>query len=195
MKIINLNKCFSDKQIFNNFNCEILDSKVNFVIGESGCGKTTLLRIIAGLDKDYSGEIQGLDKDGKIAFIFQEPRLIPYISVANNIKIVNDLSTNEEILKLLALVELENEANARVSTLSGGMKMRVSIARALNYESDIILMDEPFAPLDEELKDRIVPKIFEALKNKTVIIVSHSKTDWEKYADNIINLNENILKE
>ena len=79
MKIINLTKRFNDKLIFDNYNCEILENKVNFIIGESGCGKTTLLRIIAGLDKDYSGAIEGTSD--KIAVVFQEPRLIPFISV------------------------------------------------------------------------------------------------------------------
>lgn len=193
MKINNLTKKFNDKIIFDNYCCEILDNKINFIIGESGCGKTTLLRIIAGLDKVYQGTIEGLSE--KIAVVFQEPRLIPYISVYKNIKIVNLSADDEKITNLLRLVELENEGNSLPSSLSGGMKMRASIARALNYDSDIILMDEPFASLDEELKDRILPKIFNILKNKTVVIISHNLSDCEKYADNIIDLNKNILKE
>lgn len=193
MKINNLSKSFDNKCVFNNFSCEFLDNKINFIIGESGSGKTTLLRIIAGLDKDFQGTIEG--KYGEISVVFQEPRLIPYINVLENINIVNKNSTIETTTELLKIFELENELHNMPNLLSGGMKMRVAIARALNYDGNLFLMDEPFSALDEELKARILPKIFEKLSNKTVIIISHNEIECQHYADNIINLNENILKE
>ncbi|MBQ7352967.1 MAG: ATP-binding cassette domain-containing protein [Clostridia bacterium] len=193
MKINNLSKSFDNKCVFNNFSCEFIDNKINFIIGESGSGKTTLLRIIAGLDKDFQGAIEG--NNGEISIVFQEPRLIPYINVLENVNIVNQNSTIKTTTELLKIFELENELYNMPNSLSGGMKMRVAIARALNYDSDLVLMDEPFSALDEELKARILPKIFEKLSNKTVIIVSHNEIDCQQYADNIINLNENILKD
>ena len=193
MKIVNLNKNFANKRVFQDFNCEILDKKVNFIIGESGSGKTTLLKIIAGIDKDYQGDI--VKDSDKISVVFQEPRLIPFISTLDNVKLVNEENGKEKAMELLRLVELEDEANSMPNTLSGGMKMRVSIARALNYDREIVLMDEHFSALDEELKGRILPKIFHMLKDKTVIIISHNLADCENYAENIINLNENILKD
>ena len=189
MKISELNKCFDEKIVFDNFTCEFKDGAINYLLGESGSGKTTLLRIIAGLDKDYTGNVPHFDE--KIAVVFQEPRLFPAITVLKNVQIVNDKSVTTSV-ELLKLVELEDSMNLYPNELSGGMKMRVSLARALNFNASIYLLDEPFGALDEATKERLLPKVFEILKNKTVIIVSHNLDEANKYADNIINLNDII---
>jgi ABC-type nitrate/sulfonate/bicarbonate transport system ATPase subunit len=93
--------------------------------------------------------------------------------------------SSEDVLKL---VELDRDSNLYPNELSGGMKMRLSIARALYYNGDIFVLDEPFSALDEELKDRILNNIFDALRDKTVIIVSHDPEEAQKYADNLIKL-------
>ena len=154
-------------------------------MGESGCGKTTLLRIISGLDTDFLGEI--IKKSDFISCVFQEPRLFNSLTVKQNLEIVDKASslTYEELLEL---VELGVEENSYPESLSGGMKMRLSLARALCYNGDIFLMDEPFSALDEAMKDRLLPKVFELLKGKTVIIISHDFEEAQKYADNIITL-------
>ena len=90
MKIENLNKSYGKKVIFKNVNINFLDGKVNYLMGKSGVGKTTLLKILAGIDKDYEGTV---DLPKKIAYVFQEPRLFPTISVSENIKIVNESSS------------------------------------------------------------------------------------------------------
>ena len=185
MKICNLSKKFNSKVIFDNQSFNFPDGKITYIMGESGCGKTTLLRIIAGLDKKFSGTVESADY--KISYIFQEPRLFPNLTVADNISIVSDNSPFT-VEKVLSLVELENEANSFPSTLSGGMKMRIALARAIYNNGDIFIMDEPFSALDDELKSRILPKIFEALRNKTVIIVSHNPGEASMYADEIIKL-------
>ena len=185
MEIKNLHKRFDDKIIFKNFSINIPDSKISFIMGESGSGKTTLLRILLGLDTDYKGEINGLHK--KISCVFQEPRLLPALTVEENLKIIekgSSLSINE----ILNLVELSEDKKRYPSELSGGMKMRLAIARSIYYNGDLFVMDEPFSALDEEMKERILPKLFNIIKNKTVIIVSHSIEDAEKYADNIIKI-------
>ena len=186
MKLNNINKSFASKKVFNNQSFEFKDNKITYILGESGIGKTTILRMIAGLDRDFQGNI--LKNSDKISYVFQEPRLFPFLSVYDNIVLSSDNSpyTVNQVLKL---VEMENEINALPASLSGGMKMRVALARAIYSNGDIYLMDEPFSALDGDLKSRILPNIFEMLKNKTVIIVSHNVEEANQYADEIINLN------
>lgn len=186
MIITNLTKKFGKKHIFDHSEFVFPHGKVTYITGESGRGKTTLLRILAGLDKSYSGKI--LDGYKKISYVFQEPRLFSSISVKENIEISSQ-NSKYSVEKLLDLLELSSEANSSVSSLSGGMKMRVALARAIYRDGDLFLMDEPFSALDDELKSRILPKIFEILKGKTIIIVSHNIEEANIYSDSIINLN------
>ncbi len=186
MKINNLYKHFGNKKIFNGECFSFDEGKITYILGESGIGKTTLLRILAGLDKDFKGTFE--NKSDKISYVFQEPRLFPNLTVEENIKIVceNSHHSVDEILKVL---ELENEASALPSSLSGGMKMRVALARAIYNDGDLFLMDEPFGALDEDLKARMLPRIFGLLRGKTVIIISHNLEEANVYSDNIINFN------
>ena len=185
MEIKNLTKLFNDKVIFENYSICIPENKITFIMGESGCGKTTLLKMICGLDKEYDGEI--LLSSNKLSCVFQEPRLFPTLTVKENIEIVGK-GGDFSVLDVLKLVELDKDAELYPDELSGGMKMRLSIARALYYNGDIFVLDEPFSALDEELKDRILSKIFDALNGKTVLIVSHDPKEAEKYADNLIKI-------
>ena len=185
MEIKHLTKKFGDKIVFNNFSVKIPKGKISFIMGESGCGKTTLLRILIGLDKDFSGEIKGFE--GKISCVFQEPRLFPALNVIENLELV-ERGAKQSSEELLELVELENDAKLYPDELSGGMKMRLALARALYYSGDIFIMDEPFSALDEELKGRLLPKLFELLKGKTVIIVSHNPIEANTYGDNVIKI-------
>ena len=185
MEIKNLTKLFNDKVIFENYSVCIPENKITFIMGESGCGKTTLLKMICGLDKEYDGEI--LLSSNKLSCVFQEPRVFPTLTAKENIEIVGK-GGDFSALDVLRLVELDNDAELYPDELSGGMKMRLSIARALYYNGDIFVLDEPFSALDEELKDRILSKIFDALKGKTVLIVSHDPKEAEKYADNLIKI-------
>ncbi len=187
MEIKNLCKAFDDKLIFNKFSAIIPDGKITFIVGSSGSGKTTLLRILAGLDNKYTGEINGIAKNCSI--VFQEPRLFPYLSVKENVRIVRNDDNPDKLKELLEIVELDGDALLLPKELSGGMKMRVSLARALYYDADIMFMDEPFSALDEELKSRMIPKIFSKLTGKTVVIISHDLNDVSLYADHVIDLN------
>ena len=183
MIISNLTKSFDNKLVFDNFSIEIPQNKLTIIEGESGCGKTTFLRIIAGLDLGYTGEI--IKESDKISYVFQEPRLFDDITVKQNIEIVNK-GTNLSLNDILTVVELENEENTYPKELSGGMKMRLSLARALYYNGDIFLMDEPFSALDNDMKNRIIPRVLDIIKGKTIIIVTHNLLELEEFADNII---------
>lgn len=186
MRINNLYKRFGNKKIFNGECFTFEDGKITYILGESGIGKTTLLRILAGLDKDFEGTVE--DKISSISYVFQEPRLFPNLTVEENIKIVSD-NSRFSVNEILTALELNTEMSALPSSLSGGMKMRVALARAIYSDKDLFLMDEPFGALDEDLKSRMFPKIFNFLKGKTVIIISHNIEEANAYANNIINFN------
>jgi NitT/TauT family transport system ATP-binding protein len=153
------------------------------LLGPSGCGKSTLLRIIAGLDAPSSGSVSlQMEGRGKIGFVFQEPTLMPWASVRDNVRLPlrlaqdNAAATAAHVDEVLARVGLADFGNAFPRELSGGMKMRVSLARALVTDPDILLMDEPFAALDEitrfQLNDDLL-NLWSKLR-KTIIFVTHS---------------------
>jgi NitT/TauT family transport system ATP-binding protein len=157
------------------------------LLGPSGCGKSTALRIIAGLSEPTSGEVIWPRPDApaserEIGFVFQEPTLMPWTTVAGNVRLPLDLQRIDpamvapRVAAALARVELSDFADVYPRELSGGMKMRVSIARALVTESMLLLMDEPFAALDEitrfKLNDDLL-SLWESLR-KTVVFVTHS---------------------
>src|SRR5215208_4545805 len=158
------------------------------LLGPSGCGKSTALRLIAGLSAPSAGTVnvshRAHRKDGRhpIGFVFQEPTLMPWANVRENVRLPLKLShapatdADGRIEDALAQVGLSEFADAYPRELSGGMKMRVSLARALVTDPDILLMDEPFAALDEITRFRLNNDLLSLWRNlrKTVIFVTHS---------------------
>jgi NitT/TauT family transport system ATP-binding protein len=155
------------------------------LLGPSGCGKSTLLRLIAGLEKPSEGQItwqDGPPKPGEIGFVFQDSTLMPWASAAENVFLPLKLrrksraSTQAEVAAALAQVGLADFANSKPAALSGGMKMRVSIARALVSKPKLLLMDEPFAALDEFTRHRLQEDLRGLWRRsgKTIVFVTHS---------------------
>ena len=158
------------------------------LLGPSGCGKSTALRLIAGLASPTSGSVSVSHRAGNrrpghsIGFVFQEPTLMPWTSVAENVRLPLKLAnvaaseSDARIAEALARVGLTDFADAYPRELSGGMKMRVSLARALVTDPDILLMDEPFAALDEITRFRLNNDLLALWRklNKTVVFVTHS---------------------
>lgn len=166
------------------------------LLGPSGCGKSTALRLIAGLMPPTAGRIvwEGGMATGDLGVVFQEPTLMPWATVAQNVWLpfrlrgVSYASARDEILEALRLVGLEKFLNAYPRELSGGMKMRVSIARALVTNPRLILMDEPFAALDEITRQKLNDDLL-ALKARigcTVIFVTHSVFESVFLSDRIV---------
>lgn len=171
----NVTKSFEHK-VIDDLSFEIKNGERFGIFGKSGIGKTTLINLILGLEKADSGNIY---KDfSKASVIFQEDRLIDEISAFDNLKIVNDNARLiEETLRILNIEDLKTP----IAKFSGGMKRRVAIARALIFDGDILIMDEPFAGIDEENKNIAIDLIKRRFAGKTIILVSHDKDDMAKF--------------
>lgn len=170
----NLKKSYGENTVFDGFDMQLPDVGTFYISGRSGCGKTTLLRIISGLDKDYEGIVS---HDGTISYVFQENRLIPSATAYENVYAV--CQNKEKSLDLLSVLGLGDDTGKYPGQLSGGMNRRVAIARALAFEHDILLLDEPFTALDEEIKGTVISLIKEYEKSRLVIFVSHDEDEAE----------------
>ncbi|AFY71402.1 Taurine-transporting ATPase [Thalassoporum mexicanum PCC 7367] len=165
-------------------NLKVAQSEFVSLVGPSGCGKSTLLRIVAGLRSLSAGQVEWVDRQLKkqIAFVFQEPALMPWATVQDNVRLPLKLSgigrreANKLVTSVLQLVGLENFAQSYPRQLSGGMKMRVSIARALVTSPQMLLMDEPFGALDDITRTSLNDELlnFWSQEKWTVMFVTHN---------------------
>ncbi|PKM95404.1 MAG: ABC transporter [Firmicutes bacterium HGW-Firmicutes-1] len=196
IEIRDLTKSYKDLLVFDDFNLTIPESEISCILGPSGCGKSTLLNVIAGLIPYEKGVILGVDNKN-ISYIFQDTRLLPWGTAYQNILFaLISLYSKEKAMEVadyyLDLVGLGEFKDYYPDQLSGGMKQRVSIARAFAYPSEILLMDEPFKGLDFELKNNLMDaflKIWNENK-KTVIFVTHDLEDAKRIGHTVIRLKE-----
>lgn len=189
LEMKNISFSFEGKSIFQNLSFSLKKGEIVAVMGPSGYGKTTLLGLASGLLKPKSGEI--LNSFEKIAYVFQEPRLFPWLTVKENLLAVMDAKddcANKIVTECLSLVGLADAADQYPDELSGGMKSRASLARALSYGGDLFLLDEPFAALDEDLRRDLAVKIKDYLRARdaSAILVTHNREDAEMIADRIL---------
>ncbi|MCR5823862.1 MAG: ATP-binding cassette domain-containing protein [Lachnospiraceae bacterium] len=172
MKAVDLTVSYDGKKILENLSFETGDG-ITCLMGESGCGKTTLLNTVAGLIEPDSGEIVGAPL--KPSFMFQEDRLFPWMNALENVDVVcNDRAKAMELLKK---VELEEHWNKMPTELSGGMKRRVALARTLAFAGDMLILDEPFKGMDAELVKRMALLIKEV--KVPVLMATHSEEEAE----------------
>lgn len=177
IKLLHIKKKYGEKQVLVDISLSFLEGKISCMMGASGIGKTTILNLIMGLIKPDSGEILGC-QNKKIAVVFQEDRLIEHWDAYQNIELVCDKTiTRANIREELAKVGIEADEKKPVRELSGGMKRRVALVRAILAKSDILLMDEPFKGLDDAIKQQVVVYVKQKTKGKTVIIVTHDEED------------------
>ena len=185
-----------DKILFKDLDIHLEPGEILAITGPSGCGKTTLLRCICGLEKLDSGRIvlDGIDitdfraEERNIGMIFQRPVLYPHLSVAGNLS----LSSKDGHQKALEEVDLSGFENRSVENLSGGESQRVALARALLANPVVLLLDEPFSAIDEDMSRRLIEDTRAILKSRKcpAILVSHNKTEAEIFADRVLQLAE-----
>ncbi len=192
----NINMDFNGLIVLKDFNLDFSSDSITCILGPSGCGKTTLLNIIAGTIKPKQGELIGFENK-VLSYIFQEPRLLPWLTVRGNIEFplldIYPSKKRKEISKrFLRLMDLEGFKTFYPNHLSGGMKQRVSIARAFAYPSDIILMDEPLKGLDFKLKLNLIQTFTKlwAVEKRTVIFVTHDVDEALMLGSQIIVLSK-----
>lgn len=183
IKFSNVTFGYGKKKIFDNFSFQIDSGDKVSLFGESGCGKTTLLRLILGLEKAQKGDIE--TNNLKPSVVFQENRLLPFKTVLQNITLFADEQTAIHHLNALGLGDY---LNSYPDDLSGGMKRRVAVARALSLDFDFLILDEPFTGLDEENIKLAAKHILETVGNRTIILVTHSKNEAELLETKIISL-------
>lgn len=189
MIIKDLNFSYGEKVIFNGFNMEIKHGSTTAIMGGSGTGKTTLVNCICS-QLDYDGEIIFDSGNSKIAYVFQQPRLIPSMSVEDNIKFVlpkgmDKDEINNKVNEVIDYLQLADCRKSYPSRISGGQASRVAIARALVIEADILIFDEPFKGLDISLKRDIIKLLISLIKGKNVIFITHDPEEALAIADSV----------
>lgn len=189
IEIRDLIKKFNNHYVFNNLNLDIESDKITVILGKSGCGKTTLLRLISNLEKYDSGSIN--TNNLKFSYVFQEPRLFPWLTVFENIQAITNLPS-DEIYRMIRMVDLEKFSNSYPDELSGGMKSRVSLARAFAYKPNFLLMDEPFSSLDDFTRVKMQEELLKLYnkENVGILFVTHNIDEALTIADKIIVLKE-----
>lgn len=189
IRITNLNKSYGEKHVLSDFSAVFEKGKVTCIMAPSGTGKTTLLRILAGLEKADSGEIDGI-RGLRKSMVFQEDRLCDNLSASANIRLVRqrkffgrNKDAEIEISEAMKAVGLIDCANQPVREFSGGMRQRTALLRALYSDWDILFLDEPFKGLDEQTKEQVIQYTKEKCKDKTVIFVTHDHSEAEALGD------------
>lgn len=212
IEISNLNKTYTVKgnrnkseKALDSINLSIESGEFFCILGTSGCGKTTFLNILAGFIKDYTGEIRINHKpinetNEKRIMIFQENALFPWLTVSQNLELgmkmanmKNKAERKQKINKYLELIGLENKKDSYIHELSGGMKQRVELGRALALDTEILLMDEPFGALDQISKSLMREELINIWSNekKTIIFVTHDIEEAVFLADRIAVMGAN----
>lgn len=190
--VTDLSKRFGENTVFRGLNMTFEKDLVNCIVGPSGQGKTTLLRIIAGLEDADVGRITG--NESSVSYLFQEDRLLPWLNTFDNmaLSVINEGNAAKEGVKRMAeVLEISDALWKLPEELSGGMRHRAALGRTFLADAGLVLLDEPFRGLDIELKNRIIDRIWKkATNHKTVIMVTHSQEDAKELGDRVIELTD-----
>ncbi|MEO6694928.1 MAG: ABC transporter ATP-binding protein, partial [Ignavibacteria bacterium] len=211
LSIKNISKDFGSNKVLTDINIEVNNGEFFSIVGPSGCGKTTLLRIIAGLESASAGKIIINEKDytkippqkRNVGIVFQNYALFPNMTVYENIaygleiKKLDKNSIKQKINSVLEKVQLSHKTHNNVTTLSGGEQQRVSLARVIVTEPDLILFDEPLSNLDYSLRleTRNELKRLQKVVGITSVYVTHDQTEALALSDRVAVLNKGVLQQ
>ena len=182
----NVSKRFGDKIVLENFSAVFPAGETSVLMGVSGGGKTTLLRLILGLETPDGGEISGVP--AKCAAVFQEDRLCPQLTALGNVLLAAGRRKEREARELLTRLGLAESINTPAADLSGGMRRRTALARALCSEYDLLVLDEPFKGLDDQTRRTAIAIVRKQTEGKTVLLVTHDPTEAKAFGDKIIQV-------
>ncbi|MBV9865516.1 MAG: ABC transporter ATP-binding protein [Abitibacteriaceae bacterium] len=194
LRLHNVSRSFGEVAVIQGLNLEIGHGEFVAIVGPSGCGKTTLLNLLSGFDKPTAGTVE---RFGQVRTVYQQGGLLPWLTAAQNISlglrhIMPKAKQDQQLQDLLNLIRLDGFAHHYPHQLSGGMRQRVEIARALAGDSDILLMDEPFSSLDYLTRLRMRQELARllALRPRTVVFVTHDIEEAAQLADRVVVLTE-----
>ena len=195
VSVRNLTKRFgSDPDVLVDVSLDVAQGEFVCLLGASGCGKSTLLNLVAGLDRPTAGSVEVTG--GRPALMFQEPALFPWLTAGQNVELalrlrgVGKTERRARSAELLDLVRLREAGGKRVHELSGGMRQRVAMARALAQDSRVLLMDEPFAALDAITRDVLHEELVRIRQSQdlTVLFVTHNVREAVRLGDRVVLL-------
>lgn len=186
LKVENVSKKFGEKKVLAHFS-HTFPCGITCIMGKSGTGKTTMLNLIASLEKADEGRIEGVPS--KLAFLFQEDRLCDAFSALRNVRLVTGRKVPDEVI-IRHLQELGVNEQGPVSTFSGGMKRRVALVRTLLYGAPLILLDEPFKGLDGETKKQALSVVRRYADKATILCVTHDEEEVRALGANLLVLDE-----
>ena len=194
LQLRRVSRSFGTLEVLRDLSLEVLHEEFVAIVGPSGCGKTTLLNLLSGFDHPTSGSIE---RKGESRMVHQQDGLFPWQTVAENIalglrRVNSEQERRHQVRELLALIRLKGFENSYPHQLSGGMRQRVELARALAGSSDILLLDEPFSALDYLTRLRMRQELARILRERprTVVLVTHDIEEAAQLADRVIVLGE-----
>jgi len=189
LNIHNLRKSYDDHVVLSGLTHTFPHGSLTCVTGRSGCGKTTLLRLIAGLEAPDGGSIDGVPEGG-IAMVFQEDRLPPQLGAADCLRCVlkKDPRRETAIAGALTALGLDPASDQPVREFSGGMRRRVALARALLFPAPLVLLDEPLKGLDAETRRRAIDFTLPLLNGRTTLLVTHDPGDIADFGGTVLSL-------
>lgn len=183
IRLENIHKSFDGRVVLDGTDLYVAPGERVCLTGVSGCGKSTLLAIAAGALQPDEGKVM-ICEGIRMAYLYQEDRLLPWLTALENITVTG--VSRDNALSMLERVGLADDANKKPGQLSGGMKRRLAIARALAYGGDVYYLDEPLQGLDDGTAGRVLEVMLDELTGKTAVIVSHSSAEIEALATRIV---------